>query len=136
MAIIQCPECRKGISDVAYSCPHCGYSPPAMPARRGTNPWMVIGWIVLIIILLPLATCALMLGSVSKGGYDDYKQRTSDGGGGAVSAELIGNRDELVSKYKAAKAGGRTQDAAKFNAALDKYHPGWWMGSDMDEMKR
>jgi zinc ribbon protein len=25
MAIIQCPECSKEISDSAFTCPHCGY---------------------------------------------------------------------------------------------------------------
>ena len=26
MALIKCPECKKEISDVAKSCPHCGYT--------------------------------------------------------------------------------------------------------------
>lgn len=26
MALIQCPECNKSISDTAEKCPHCGYS--------------------------------------------------------------------------------------------------------------
>ena len=26
MALINCPECKREISDTARSCPHCGYS--------------------------------------------------------------------------------------------------------------
>ncbi len=25
MALIQCPECHKGVSEQALMCPHCGY---------------------------------------------------------------------------------------------------------------
>lgn len=33
MALIKCPECGKGVSDRAKSCPSCGYptNPPARP---------------------------------------------------------------------------------------------------------
>jgi hypothetical protein len=50
MALIGCPECGAGISDEAYSCPHCGYPtkpPPATHQRRGFE-WRsqaeILGW--------------------------------------------------------------------------------------------
>jgi len=38
MALINCPECSKEISDQAVSCPHCGYSlkPVASPHKRSS----------------------------------------------------------------------------------------------------
>ena len=42
MALIECPECKKEISDSAASCPHCGYQlkkppPPPRNARSITK---------------------------------------------------------------------------------------------------
>ena len=33
MALIDCPECKRSISDQAPSCPQCGY-----PIKGGANP--------------------------------------------------------------------------------------------------
>jgi hypothetical protein len=47
MALIECQECKKQLSDQATACPHCGApkasasippSPTAPPKRRGTSP--------------------------------------------------------------------------------------------------
>ena len=34
MALIQCPECKKNISNMARACPHCGYPLPVNPPPR------------------------------------------------------------------------------------------------------
>lgn len=34
MALIQCPECKKDISDMARACPHCGYPIPIKPPPK------------------------------------------------------------------------------------------------------
>ena len=35
MPLIECPECKKQISSLADSCPHCGYSVEAAQAKNG-----------------------------------------------------------------------------------------------------
>lgn len=78
MAIQPCPDCGKDVSTMAPACPHCGYpmagpsatpppatSPPippppqyvVAPPKKGTSPWTVIGWIVLILFCLVLYSC-------------------------------------------------------------------------------
>lgn len=58
MALIQCPECGKEISDKVKSCPHCGYPVEAEAAtvkpKRKTNRkrWLIIGTAVLIIAVV------------------------------------------------------------------------------------
>jgi hypothetical protein len=49
MALIQCSECNKEISDQAISCPGCG-SPIALrrPAVRAGKRWEAIGAIMVI----------------------------------------------------------------------------------------
>lgn len=40
MALINCPECGKEISDTAVSCPHCGYGinqTPVVTTRKKSN---------------------------------------------------------------------------------------------------
>jgi predicted amidophosphoribosyltransferase len=43
MALFQCPECKREISDKAKHCPHCGYVlekeqavPPSVPPNEAT----------------------------------------------------------------------------------------------------
>lgn len=48
MALIKCPECQKEISDVAKSCPNCGYS--LISKKKKTNKQRIVG--VAIILLL------------------------------------------------------------------------------------
>ena len=33
MALIKCPECRKDISNIAVTCPHCGYKLKSTPGK-------------------------------------------------------------------------------------------------------
>lgn len=63
MALIECPECKKQISDTAASCPQCGYSiavkeQPAQPAPQVTyvktdQPQWKPGIAALLSLLLP-----------------------------------------------------------------------------------
>lgn len=82
MALVPCRDYGHSISTTAPACPKCGapgpaaqihYAPPAPAPRRGTNPWMVIGWILLLLLLLPLATCVMVIGS---GTYSDYQKES------------------------------------------------------------
>lgn len=84
MPLVPCRDCGHNISTTAPACPKCGspgpaaqvrYAPPAPAPRRGTNPWMVIGWILLILMLLPLATCFMVVGG---GAYSDYEKRVQE----------------------------------------------------------
>lgn len=36
MALIECAECKKEVSDKAAACPHCGAPVAAAPSKRGT----------------------------------------------------------------------------------------------------
>ena len=81
MALNPCRECGHQISSTAAACPKCGAPGPAAIAqpqpiaqpRRGTNPWMIIGWIIVLILLLPLATCFMAIGA---GTYSDYAEES------------------------------------------------------------
>lgn len=45
MALVQCKECKKEVSDVAKKCPHCGISNPGMTAKK-----MAKGCLILIVL--------------------------------------------------------------------------------------
>lgn len=62
MALINCPECGKEISDKAASCPHCGYPLPSKDAsqleearRKDKQALVKIGALLLIGIAAILA---------------------------------------------------------------------------------
>lgn len=57
--LIQCPDCGKSVSSAAISCNGCG-APIARLARR-TSPWTIIGWILVVILILPVASCTALL---------------------------------------------------------------------------
>jgi len=42
MAIISCPECGAGVSEKAYSCPHCGH--PIQPMPTSGRRWRGYQW--------------------------------------------------------------------------------------------
>jgi phosphate/sulfate permease len=74
MAMVTCPECKREVSSQATACPHCGAPrrPVPLPAKS-TNPWMVIGWIILAVVLLPIAGCIVaMIFGVSGSQYQEY----------------------------------------------------------------
>ena len=63
MALINCPECEKEISDKAKSCPNCGYelnpqaSQPKQPSKKkssgsGYGTWIVVIGVIIFILYL------------------------------------------------------------------------------------
>lgn len=53
MALINCPECNKEISDKAKVCPHCGYeSNPTMDIKKNT--------IIIIVSVVVLIACIIL----------------------------------------------------------------------------
>ena len=84
MAMTQCPECGKELSDKAYACPHCGYPMREMPRpqekryvlRKGTKvasssfaSWLkVLGGIVLIGGLIIAITSSQTVTSIDRYG--------------------------------------------------------------------
>lgn len=81
MALTQCPECGNQVSTAAAACPKCG-APRQAPqqillkeARKGTSPWTIIGWIILLILMLPLVTCVMVIGN---SGVSDYENRLEE----------------------------------------------------------
>jgi hypothetical protein len=49
MALIECPECKKEISDSTKQCPHCGYS---LESKSSNGCLKTVGLIVLVPVLL------------------------------------------------------------------------------------
>lgn len=123
MALVTCPDCRREVSDAAPNCPHCGRplhsAPMAAQAKRPTNPWMIIGWLVLLIILLPLATCALLVGGISSDAYSDYQER-------AAASQITEKPalEVLVSGYESAARAGNSAAMHDYANAISKHYPG------------
>lgn len=121
MAMTHCRECGKDISDQASACPHCGAprvaaaQPAAIAPRRSTNPWMIIGWIVLALILLPLATCMVMVGVGSSRMADQRAQ--------AEASNPVAAPGALYNGYLAAVKAGSTSTADEYARLLRKHHP-------------
>lgn len=66
--IAPCRVCKQPVSEYAPACPTCG-DPTAVRyghARgKPTNPWTIIGWIILLLMAIPLATCVGILGTAA-----------------------------------------------------------------------
>ena len=73
MALINCPECGKEISDMAPACPHCGYSSNPATAqksfseasKKNIKKWGIIGVIgitlmIMFILLIPKIKVAML----------------------------------------------------------------------------
>ena len=65
MALVQCPECGKEISDQAISCPNCGYTmrkeenvanAVAVPVKRAPNKRLIV--VVCVVVLLAVVLVA------------------------------------------------------------------------------
>ena len=37
MALVNCPECKRSVSDSAVACPHCGYPSPGAADKQETS---------------------------------------------------------------------------------------------------
>lgn len=58
MALIQCPECNKEISDSTNTCPHCGFK---LKSKRDNKKWLipVIVGVVIVVVALVVTVIAL-----------------------------------------------------------------------------
>jgi predicted amidophosphoribosyltransferase len=59
MALIECPECKKEISDHASSCPHCGYElkpqrveKTVVVEKSSGGVWGAVGCLLVILLIL------------------------------------------------------------------------------------
>ncbi|MBR0319371.1 MAG: zinc ribbon domain-containing protein [Spirochaetia bacterium] len=73
MALINCSECGKQISDKAYTCPHCGApldqsSKTAKPKKRKKK------WLIILIVLVIFA----LIGKMSESGSTGNNEATSE----------------------------------------------------------
>jgi len=61
MALIECPECKREISDKAVSCPHCGYQQQKTkkaPEKKKSSP---NGCLVAILIIIVFAVISQLM---------------------------------------------------------------------------
>lgn len=55
MALINCPECKKQISDSAPTCPSCGYLLKAVTIEQTSKTWKLCKIVAVLMFLLGLA---------------------------------------------------------------------------------
>ena len=76
MALIECPDCKKQVSDTAPSCPGCGYGFAAATARatrtrdaakvnQNAAIWFAVAFIGLVLILAAAPPDGEAIGTVS-----------------------------------------------------------------------
>lgn len=90
MALIQCPECGKEISDQAESCPHCGNPLRPVVIESTSKKWKtatVIAWIVF------LTGTYLFLRGLGSGGWENPMT------GSGFSLGLIGLIALMIAKF-------------------------------------
>ena len=125
MALINCPECQKEISEEATTCPHCGKPlPPAPIPAESEYPKGKCGLFILIPILLILIIA--LLGNCS-GPSIDYE---------IVSTSTYVNNSEQAKSYRVVVARDATEEDLKevFEdiTASDgyKYHTVWFYSTE------
>jgi uncharacterized membrane protein len=73
MALINCPECGKQVSDSAPSCPHCGYL--LIEKYKNKDHWLFIIGLISVIIIVGLWSLNFYLlndiGEVNRGTFGD-----------------------------------------------------------------
>ena len=58
MALINCPECGKEISDSTKICPHCGYK---LKNKSASKKWIIPVIIISIVVIIALIVTAVAL---------------------------------------------------------------------------
>ena len=58
MALIQCPECNKEISDSTNTCPHCGFK---LKSKRDNKKWLIPVIVGAVIVVVALVVTAIAL---------------------------------------------------------------------------
>lgn len=92
MAMIQCPECGKEISDQAQTCPHCGNPIHPIVIEKTSKNWKLaklISWIVLLV------GGYLFLRGYGSGGWENPMT------GGGFTLGFLGFVSLLVAKFGA-----------------------------------
>lgn len=97
MAIINCPECGKEISDKAPACPNCGHplkkadpvkSGPAQSAKKSKKKGSCIGGLIVIIAIV------VIVAAIGSGGDKEKKQKTSSANSAAEATEESQKEDQ------------------------------------------
>ena len=52
MALIECPECNKQVSETVKTCPHCGYK---LNAKKAKHRNKVVTWSIVSVLIIFLA---------------------------------------------------------------------------------
>jgi len=89
--LIDCPECKKQVSDQAQTCPHCGVTLKviAKPKEAAQPIWLVIAAIAFVVLLFTprlLATFPVLLALVASAISLFRGERYSKGAAGTVLA--------------------------------------------------
>jgi hypothetical protein len=77
MALINCPECNKEVSDTALTCPHCGYqlkkpasvTPPAKKTDRK-------GCLIVLLTLCAIGIVSVIVGVIERIDWSSEKKTT------------------------------------------------------------
>lgn len=129
MALIECAECGKEISDKAAACPHCGAPPastnPPEPIKK--KPPTAPVWLQVVVGLF----LAYVIVSCAVGG---------DKGSGSTSATSFGWNDALTMCQSALKNASRDPEKASVpyvenQGSGDEYYFAWGASTKMARMR-
>lgn len=110
MALVQCKECKKEVSDLAKKCPHCGISNPGITARK-----MAKGCLILIVIVAALSWYLGRDNSSTESSTQPTKQSIEIKNGHAKSYEVIAADDYSIANRKRIKIFVLAPDATSFD---------------------
>ncbi|MDR7098609.1 hypothetical protein J2X04_000956 [Lysobacter niabensis] len=91
--------------------------------KRPTNPWMIIGWIILALIALPLVTCVAIFGGASIMAGADRTQPTQSNTQNVQTASRIASVEQLYSGYLAARDVGHQATADNYAELIRQHYP-------------
>ncbi len=146
MALINCPECNKEISDKAEACPHCGYPiqkvevarPPEerepakikTPQSSGADGCLLKGFLCVVGVFIAMIVIAEIF-------TKDYTGRSSSGTGQADSAtELTGSDKQFLDKsITDLKSAGVIYKIDEQNHKV-WINPAHWANQGVDEKKK
>lgn len=127
MAIINCPECSKEISDSAKACPHCGFpvsnikQRPIIDKNLDVKPkedlfeknkkWIIIG----IVLFLPLIVFLMIIGGNKSNETTTFNSTQKQEFVNVDQEQFINLINDFKQKFKAA-----TTDIKRTNARFDR----------------
>lgn len=74
MALINCPECGKEISDSTKICPHCGYK---LKNKSDSKKWIIPVIIISIVVIIALIVTAVALTGKKESNKNDTQSTIS-----------------------------------------------------------